>query len=320
MFKKRYIWMIIYGAVLFAFTLYVILDTFVITRVYSVETVKSSESGVSIAAEQQNIPDEETAEESVQAQTEEQEAIYSEPEITETAYRDDNISISIEEYREYDTAIYVADIQVSSVEYLKAAFAQGLYGKNVTAETSQIAYDNDAIIAVNGDFYGSQESGYVIRNGRLYRDTSAGREDLVIYENGSFEIINEDSVSAKELMERGAWQVLSFGPAIVMDSEISVSVNEEVGKAMSSNPRTAIGFIDANHYVLVVSDGRTSESEGLSLYELADFMQSIGVKTAYNLDGGGSSTMYYNGEVVNNPTTNGSIRERQVSDIVYLGY
>ena len=49
-------------------------------------------------------------------------------------------------------------------------------------------------------------------------------------------------------------------------------------------------------------------------------MQKLGVVTAYNLDGGGSSTMVYNGELVNNPTTTGRIRERAVSDIVYIAY
>ena len=50
-------------------------------------------------------------------------------------------------------------------------------------------------------------------------------------------------------------------------------------------------------------------------------MQSLEATTAYNLDGGGSSTMYFNGEVINKPTTNGrSIKERSVSDIVYIGY
>ena len=89
---------------------------------------------------------------------------------------------------------------------------------------------------------------------------------------------------------------------------------------MASNPRTAIGLIDANHFVFVVSDGRTAESSGLSLYELAQFMQGLGVKTAYNLDGGGSSAMVFNGQVINNPTTSGrSIKERGVSDIVYIG-
>ena len=55
--------------------------------------------------------------------------------------------------------------------------------------------------------------------------------------------------------------------------------------------------------------------------ELAEFMDRLGVETAYNLDGGGSSTMYFNGEIINNPTTSGrSIQERSVSDIVYIGY
>jgi exopolysaccharide biosynthesis protein len=107
----------------------------------------------------------------------------------------------------------------------------------------------------------------------------------------------------------------------VENGKVTVSESEEVGKAMASNPRTAIGQIDSLHYVLVVSDGRTDESTGLSLYQMAAFLKTLGVETAYNLDGGGSSTMYFNGSVVNNPTTTGrNISERSVSDIVYIGY
>lgn len=110
-------------------------------------------------------------------------------------------------------------------------------------------------------------------------------------------------------------------PALVEDGAVVVSEDDEVGKAKTSNPRTAIGIMDALHYMFVVSDGRTDESAGLSLSQLAEFMQGLGVVTAYNLDGGGSSTMYFNGEVINNPTTSGrSIKERSVSDIVYIGY
>lgn len=88
---------------------------------------------------------------------------------------------------------------------------------------------------------------------------------------------------------------------------------------MASNPRTAIGYIDNNHYILIVCDGRTSESNGLSLYELANYLKTLNVKVAYNLDGGGSSTMVFNNTIINNPTTNGRIKERGVSDIVYIG-
>ena len=175
-----------------------------------------------------------------------------------------------------------------------------------------------AVLAVNGDNYGSRERGYVIRNGVLYRDTAAkGQEDLVIWADGSFEIIREDEVTAQELLDRGAVQVFSFGPGLLEDGEITVGTQDEVDRAMASNPRTAIGILGEGHYVLVVSDGRSGESEGLSLYELAVFMQSLGVQTAYNLDGGGSSTLVFRGEVLNNPSGRGS-GERAVTDIVYL--
>ena len=241
---------------------------------------------------------------------------------TSDTYKDDNIKITLKEYRKNDTTIYVADVQINNPAILKTAFANSSYGKNITAKTSTIAKEVNAILAINGDYYGVQESGYVLKNGTVYRSTaSKNQEDLVIYEDGSFEIINESNISINELLEKGAYNILSFGPALVKNGTISVGTKDEVDKAMTSNPRTAIGIIDDLHYVFVVSDGRTNSSEGLTLYELAEFMQSIGVKTAYNLDGGGSSTMYFNGEIVNNPTTNGNkVSERSVSDIVYIGY
>lgn len=239
---------------------------------------------------------------------------------TDTTYSDGNITVTLKEFRENDSTIYVADVQLTDSSYLKTALAQGSYGRNVTQKTSEIAESVDAVLAINGDYYGAQEKGYVIRNGKLYRDTAiANQEDLVIYEDGSFGIINESDVTAQELIEKGVVQTLSFGPALVQNGKITVSQNEEVGQAMASNPRTAIGIIDDNHYVFVVSDGRTSESAGLSLYELAEFMDSLGAETAYNLDGGGSSTMYFNGSVVNNTTGGMGNSERSVSDIVYIG-
>jgi exopolysaccharide biosynthesis protein len=195
----------------------------------------------------------------------------------------------------------------------------------VTQTTSEIAESAGAILAINGDYYGARESGYVIRNGQLYRSEAvSGQEDLVIYGDGSFGIINESDVSAEELIEDGAVQTLSFGPALVEDGEVSVGTNDEVKKATNSNPRTAIGVKADGTYLFVVADGRTDESEGLSLYELAEFMKEQGAVTAYNLDGGGSSTMVFNGNVINNPTGgragHGSGSERSVSDIVYIGY
>ena len=293
--KKINLFPIIYGTILIIFTIYIILDTFVIKQVYThVKNPTADTSNMDTG----NI------------------------ETTADTYQDDNIKIELKEYRKNDTTIYDADIQITNPALLKTAFANNSYGKNITKKTSTIAENVNAILAINGDYYGVQENGYVLKNGTIYRSTAEkNQEDLVIYEDGTFEIINESDEDINTLLADGAYNILSFGPALVENGEISVSKNEEVGKSMASNPRTAIGVIDDLHYVFVVSDGRTNESEGLSLYELAEFMKEIGVTTAYNLDGGGSSTMYFNGKVVNNPTTNGNkISERSVSDIVYIGY
>lgn len=305
MVNGRKIGEVVYVIVLVIFTVYMLLDTFVITKKLA---VVSNQSG-SVSSSSDSSGSNSSGQSGSVTKT-------------STAYEDDNIKIVLTDYRENDTDIHVADVTVSSSEYLKTAFAQSSYGRNVTEKTSDIAESVNAILAINGDYYGAQESGYVIRNGVIYRATAkSGNEDLVIYADGSFEIIDEDDITAEELLEKGAQNVLAFGPALVEKGSVSVTESEEVGKAMASNPRTAIGIINENHYVFVVADGRTSDNEGLSLYELAEFMESLGVQTAYNLDGGGSSTMYFNGQIINKPTTNGnSIKERSVSDIVYIGY
>lgn len=244
--------------------------------------------------------------------------------ITDTSYQDDNIQISIETFRKYETTIYVADITLSSADYLKTALAQNTFGTNITEKTSVLAQEHNAIFAINGDYYGANNKGYVIKNSTLYRSSirdNADYGDLVIYQDGTFDVIYETQISTEQLLQDGVTNLFAFGPTLTKNSIITISENEEVGRAMSSNPRTAIGIIDSLHYIVLVSDGRTSESEGLSLYEVAQIMLEYGCTISYNLDGGGSSTMYFNGKVVNNPTTNGrKISERSVSDIVYIGY
>ena len=314
---KKNLWGIIYGCVLTCFTVYVLLDTFVIPRAY-VQVEKESETSSSNNGLSSLNP----SDTSNTNNESDKNSGNDTPTLTEHSYQDQNISITITEYREYDTNIYVAEVIISSPEYLQTAFAKNAYGRNVTEKTSEMAENNNAIFAVNGDYYGARETGLVVRDGVIYRDsTSRDRESLVIYEDGTLDVITERGSDPEELVANGALHILSFGPGLVLNGEISVSKNEEVGQAMASNPRTAICQVDDLHYLFVVSDGRTDESEGLSLYELATFAQKLGAKTAYNLDGGGSATMWFNGEIINIPMSSKGInKERSVSDIVYIGY
>lgn len=312
---KIKVWAAVYGGLLTAFTVFVLLDTFVIPRSYASAAEMEYQDGESPEQEPGSMTEQEPG--SGESGSGEERTV----QVTETSYVDDQMTIKIETYREYDTDIYVAEVILKSPESLRTALAADTYGRNITAATSEIARAQGGILAVNGDFYGAQNDGYVIRNGVLYREEQrqADQEDLVIYGDGRMEVVRESEASAKELLEAGAWQVLSFGPGLVEGGEIQVSENDEVGKAMASNPRTAIAMIEPLHYLFVVSDGRTDESRGLSLYELAEFLSGFSVSCAYNLDGGGSSTMYFNGRIVNTPTTwGGRVQERSVSDIVYI--
>ena len=235
-------------------------------------------------------------------------------------YSDSKSKITVTQYRAYDSNIYVADVEVTDGTSILSAFANNTYGRNIIDTTSDMAEENNAVLAINGDYYGARQSGYVIRNGVVYRNQGSNGEDMVISKDGTLSFISESDTTTDSLIQKQAWQVLSFGPVLVENGEVAVTENDEVGMAMASNPRTAIGTVAKNHYLFVVSDGRTSESAGLSLYELANFMKALGATNVYNLDGGGSSTMVFQGEVVNNPTTNGNkISERAVSDILYIG-
>ncbi|MBP6491918.1 MAG: phosphodiester glycosidase family protein [Clostridia bacterium] len=308
-FLKPFRWAAVFSLLLIGSFTYVLLDTFVIPQ--------SLEAATTVLASENADTSGVIAEFDASAQTS------SEATITDNSYEDENIKISIETLQKYDSTIYVADIQVSDVSYLQTALANDTYGKNIKETTSDIASSHNAIFAVNGDYYGFRNSGYVLRNGNLYRDTadsSGDTEALVIDENGDFSIISERETAVSSLNTEDVWQIFSFGPALIEEGQIAVDSSSEVSQSKTNNPRTAIGQISELHYVIIVSDGRTSESEGLSLLELAQEFQERDCTTAYNLDGGGSSTMYFNGEVINNPTNGKNMGEREVSDIVYIGY
>ena len=262
-------------------------------------------------------------------------------------YSDPNIYIDITTHRDAEdtTTYYVADIRIKHLKYLKTALAKDTFGENVQEKTSEICKRKKGILAINGDFYGAQEAGYVLRNGEILRSTvsksNVGQnprknpEDLAIYRDGTFEIFNEHDYSLEEIQNKGAWQVFSFGPGLIKDGEIIVGEKDEVATALAGgrNQRTTIGMIAPLHYVFVVNDGRSTTDDGFSLFEIAHILKDLHCYCAYNLDGGGSSTMYLdNGtgnadklaHLVNRPsqdwrTNSGKIGQRDVSDIVYIG-
>jgi len=247
--------------------------------------------------------------------------------VTDTTYTSDDADIAISTVvtgsGDDTVTYYVADVTIIDATVLRSAFADDAFGENITEIPSQIAADNGAVFAINGDYYGFRDTGIVIRNGVVYRDSGA-REGLAFYRDGSVAVYDETSTTADALVADGVWNTLSFGPALVDGGEIldgidEVEVDTNFGNhsIQGEQPRTAVGVIDENHLVFVVVDGRSpGYSKGVTMTELAQIMVDLGAQTAYNLDGGGSSTMYFDGSLVNTPLGTGE--ERGTSDILYI--
>lgn len=246
---------------------------------------------------------------------------------TDTSYVSDssNINISTVSTGSGDNTVtyYVADVVLEDATTLQSAFANDSFGENITETTSAIAEANNAIFAINGDYYGFRDTGIVIRNGVVFRDEGA-RQGLAFYRDGTVKVYDETTTTAEQLVADGVWNTLSFGPSLLDSGEVAEGIeNVEVDTNFGNHsiqgeqPRTAVGVIDENHLVFVVVDGRSpGYSAGVTMTGLAEIMQGLGATTAYNIDGGGSSTMYFNGGLVNNPL--GQNKERGTSDILYI--
>jgi exopolysaccharide biosynthesis protein len=250
------------------------------------------------------------------------------PVLTDTSYVSDDSQITISTVvtgsGDSTVTYYVADVVLGDATELRSAFADNSFGENIVQNTSEIAVANDAVFAINGDYYGFRDSGIVIRNGVVFRDQGA-RQGLAFYRDGTVEVYDETTTTAADLVANDVWNTLSFGPALVengavLDGIDDVEVDTNFGNhsIQGEQPRTAVGIISANHLVFVVVDGRSpGYSAGVTMTGLAEIMRDLGATTAYNLDGGGSSTMYFGGELVNDPLGKGE--ERGTSDILYIG-
>ncbi len=228
---------------------------------------------------------------------------------TDSSYRSAHVSVTVNMVHKDNLTYYVTDIYLTDLKYFKTAFGHDSFD-NGAQTTLAIAQNNDAIIAINGD-YCSYNKGPVLRNGVLYRDQNY-KDVLVMYDDGTMETFLSDEFDMAAAQSKGAYQIWTFGPMLLNDGQPMTEFNSSLGKR---NPRTAIGYYEPGHYCFVVVDGRQSSySQGITLTDLSQLFYDLGCKAAFNLDGGQTSEMVYMGQFVNQPYNGG----RAVSDIIYL--
>lgn len=235
--------------------------------------------------------------------------------VSENSYTSPNVSITVSEETTAGGRItyYLADIYIRDITAFRTAIAKNTYGSGYRDSIENMAALNRAMIAINGDYYGNTNEGVVIRNGVIYRANPTDCDVCVLYYDGSMRVMPGSAFTIEDAVAEGAWQAWTFGPAL-LNTDGSVLTNfSSTGRIISANPRTAIGYYEPGHYCMVVVDGR-GESEGITLPQLSQLFADLGCKAAYNLDGGNSSIMVWQDEIINQPSGGG----RESSDALLI--
>jgi exopolysaccharide biosynthesis protein len=208
-------------------------------------------------------------------------------------------------------------IKIDDPKRIEVGFTQ--YMPRAGETTSSIARRNNAIAAINaGGFFdegftgtGGSPSGFIIHNGEVVHNQL--KRDDILQDTIAFTwegrmIVGRYTI--KRLLEMDVKEGVSFGPFLIVNGKPSITSGDG---GWGIAPRTAIAQTKDGSVLFLVIDGRSTRSIGARLVDLQDIFLKHGAVTAANLDGGSSTTMFYNGKVINRPSD--SLGERTVPTV-----
>ena len=255
--------------------------------------------------------------------------------ITPLSYEDSTISVQVTAANTGSCSYWYCDVTIKDASQLRtmSASRSGAFdSENAELRAETLFERSSAVAMISGDFWGSAEKrgfGYIVRQGVLFKDNldEGGRRDsrlmdvLVIDEDGDFQILDRPekgsiggTVNGKRIL-----QAFSFGPALVENGEACTSFEgEQKWIDMSANDRRqrmCICQTGPLSYKMVCCAGPFRGNSGMTLAEFADLVASLGVETAYNLDGGDSTSLFFNKGRINEY---GSTSQRKLRDIIYF--
>ena len=241
---------------------------------------------------------------------------------TKDSYEDASLSVKMEK-RDIDGVRYdIAWIKVASPNQLRTAIA-GEPNEIIAEKPGRMARKVNAVVAINGDFYVQRKDGLIYRQGQAFRYILNPEKDILVIDDlGDLHVFLNGENQTTELLAfmqsgRTIVNAFTFGPAIVKDGQ-ALPIPDTYLSRFDSNvraPRTVIAQIGPLEYVFVEAEGRVAHSKGVTTDQMGEFMVSLGVQTAYCMDGGNSSIMLFNGRYYD---ANYAESEREQSDIIYV--
>lgn len=232
-------------------------------------------------------------------------------------YSDPTISVSIEAGRQDECDYWIADIRIGHPSQLRTAAAD-TFDSDMVLPAITIARRMNAVLAVNGDYFNYSNTGYTIRQGELFKDRLNGHRDLLLIdENGDFHFMRKvyKGRGVTEVDGKKVINAFSFGPVLVENGELNQDYSFDEMAFGDYCQRMCIAQVDSLHYKVICCGSPDRDSTGMTIRQFAKFVQDQGVKHAYNLDGGNSTMLVFNGEKINdinNP------KARDIADIIYF--
>lgn len=235
-------------------------------------------------------------------------------------YESDNLDIHIDEMNNGHALYWIAQIYIDEPFQINSALAYDAYNSG-RQTTSTITKNHDGILGINASAFtfdtgkqGGVANQIIINNGTILNDGETNTQNMCLKWDGTI-YSPETLQTGTDLIYQNVKASFWFGPCLVKDGQDFFSTTFHVNSD-SPYPRTAIGMIDTHNYVVVVADGKGSNgSNGLTQKELVSIFLNLGCTYAFNLDGGGSSALYFKGRLVNKPSDG---QEREVGDIIYF--
>ena len=228
--------------------------------------------------------------------------------ITDHSYSSPNVSVSIEtfsgDYNGFYETYYVCDIYVASMENFQTYFANGQYTYYGEQEAVTMARNSGAILSMNGDWCNNQKFGILVRNGVVYHEDPMAFDLCVLNYDGTVETYAPGTYDPADIIAAGACHTWKFGP-MLLDSrgKAMTSFNTTAVIENEAAPRSGFGYYEPGHYCFVVADGRQSHARGMVLKEFAQLFEELGCVRAYNMDGGASSVLTFEGKLYNKPSS-----------------
>ena len=234
----------------------------------------------------------------------------------DAGYEDETLRVRIENTRAYDTNIMLIYVDVADPSQIRTAMADR-YGSTRVVYPEILAERSNAVLAVNGDFFSYNQKGYLVRQGQLYRTKADELFDiLIIDENGDFHIIQDPTNEKVEAFDGQIINSFNFGPALILDGVPQLPTKRIDGGTYKKTQRMAACQLGHLSYLFVATEGpENAGSLGLTAEELIHFLEELKVPTAYNLDGGSSTSVVLGGKKINGLSNK---KKRTLCDILYF--